>query len=98
MSCVSIVANKVTLKGIVNRVFLEAMFSLSIIQTEHPSVLYYAKGVAKVDQKNECRSTRDIQSNPLSLGNSMRGLWQAPMPNSVQLFPVIVEETPSQSN
>ena len=40
MSSVSIVANKVTLKETVNRVFLETMFSLSIIQTEHPSVLY----------------------------------------------------------
>ena len=46
MSSVSIVANKVTLKGIVNRVFLEKKF-LSIIQTECPSLMYYVESVAK---------------------------------------------------
>ena len=49
MSSVSIVANKVTLKGTVNRVFLETMFFLSIIQTEHPSLLDYAESVTMVD-------------------------------------------------
>ena len=39
MSSVIIVANKVTLKGIVNRVFLETIFFLRII--------HYAEGVAK---------------------------------------------------
>ena len=47
MSSVKIVANKVTLKGIINRAFLEAMFILSTIHTEYPSLLDYAEGVAK---------------------------------------------------
>ena len=35
---------------------------------------------------------RDIQSNSLPQGNFLRGLSQAPMPNLVQSFPVIIEE------
>ena len=55
MSNVTIVANKVTLKGIVDREFLETMFFLTIIHTEHSSLLDYEEGVAKADTglKNE---------------------------------------------
>ena len=46
MSSVSIVAKKVTYKGIVNRAYLEIMFFLIIIQTVCPSLLGYADSVA----------------------------------------------------
>ena len=46
ISRVSLVANKVTLKGTVNRVFPETMLFLSIIQTECFSFLDYT-GVTK---------------------------------------------------
>ena len=49
MSNVTIVANKVTLKGIVDRELLETMFFLTIIHTERSSLLDYEEGVAKVD-------------------------------------------------
>ena len=41
-------ANKVTLKGIVDRAFLETIFFLGIIYSEHPSLLDYAEDVTKV--------------------------------------------------
>ena len=47
MSSVSIVANKVTLKLIVNMTILETMVSLGIIHSECPSLLNYSEGVAK---------------------------------------------------
>ena len=49
MSSVSVVANQVTLNGTVNRVFLERMFFLNLIQTEHLSLWEYAESVAKAD-------------------------------------------------
>ena len=49
MSSISIVANKITLKGIVSRVFLATMFFISIIHSKLPSILDYAKGVVKAD-------------------------------------------------
>ena len=48
MSSVSIVVNKATLKGTANRVFLETLFFLSIIQIEL-FLLDNAEGVAKAD-------------------------------------------------
>ena len=49
MSNVIIVANKVSLNRIVDRILLETMFFLriSIIHSECPSLLDYAEGVAK---------------------------------------------------
>lgn len=47
MSNVIIMANKVTLKGVVDRAFLETRFSLIIMYLEYPSFLDYTKGVAK---------------------------------------------------
>ena len=40
-------ATKVTLKGSVVTAFLETMFFLRIIHSEHPSFLGYGEGVAK---------------------------------------------------
>ena len=47
MSNVLIVANKVTLKGTVDRACLETMFFLRIIHPEHPFLLDYAESVVK---------------------------------------------------
>ena len=47
MSNVIIVANKVTLKEIVNRAFLETMFFLKIIRSECTSILDYAEVMAR---------------------------------------------------
>ena len=49
MSNVTIVANKVTLKVIVDREFLGTIFFLTIIHTERSSLLDYEEGVAKAD-------------------------------------------------
>ena len=74
MSTVIIVANKATLKRIVDRAFLETMYLLSIIHSEHPSLLNYVKGVTKAGTGNKCRSTRNIHGNPLPSANFRRGL------------------------
>ena len=47
MSNAIIVVNKVTLKGIIDKAFLETMFFLRIIHSECLSLLYCAKAVAK---------------------------------------------------
>ena len=47
MSNVTIVAHKVTLKGTVDKVFLETMFFLRIIHSECTSFPDYAEGIAK---------------------------------------------------
>ena len=47
MLSVTVVANKVTLKGTVDRTFLETMFFLSITHFRMPPLLDYAKGVTK---------------------------------------------------
>ena len=47
MSSVIIETKKATLKGIVNKKFLETMFILNIIQRKCPTLLDYAEGVAK---------------------------------------------------
>ena len=47
MSNVIIVATMVTLKGSVVRTFLEIMFFLRRIHSEHPFLLGYVEGVAK---------------------------------------------------
>ena len=98
MSNVVIVENKVTLKGIVDRSFLEATFfsKNDPFRTPFPSELCRRCGKGQ-HWTNECRLTRNIQGNPLPLGNSMRGFLQDPVPNSVQFY-AIIEETPSQSN
>lgn len=97
MSGILTVADKVTLKGTVNRVFLETVLFLSIIQT-YPSLLDYAEGMGKVglelmnlDQQETFKAILCHQ------GNSLRDLSQAPMPNPAQSFPVTLE-APSQSN
>ena len=84
MPTVIIVANKPTLKRVVDRAFLETMFLLSIIHSEHPSLLNYMEGVTKAGIDNECRSTRNIHANPLPSANFIGGLSQAPVPNSAQ--------------
>ena len=98
MSNVIIVANKVTLKGIGEMMLLETFFSKNNpFRMPLPSGLCRRCGKGR-HWTNECRKTKNSQSNPLPKGNSLRGLSQAPMPNSIQSFPVIVEETSSQSN
>ena len=92
MSNVIIVANKVTLKGIVDMVFLETRFSVNNpFRTPLPSS--FTERVAK----GGIGLMSVGQGNPLPSGNSMRGLLQALVPNPVQSFPV-VKESPSQSN
>lgn len=79
MSSSSIVANKVTLKGIVNRVFLDTRFfpKHNTNRILLPSRLY--KRCAKGRHwTNECRSTRDSQGNPLPSGNALRGSLTGP--------------------
>ena len=95
MSNVIIVASKITLKGTADRAVLETMFFLRIIHSEHPSLLDYVRGVAKagialmnVDHQGKFKV---ILCHP---GNFLTGFSQY----LVQLFPVIVEEIPSQSN
>ena len=85
MSNVIIGANKVTLKGIADRVFLETM----LFPKNNPFRMPLSSGLFRL--------MKNIQDNPLPSGNSMRGLLQAPMPNLVQSFPATLEETPSQN-
>ena len=47
MSNVIIVANKVILNGIVDRMVSETMFFLRITYSEHPSLLGYVEGMSK---------------------------------------------------
>lgn len=47
MSNVIVVANKVTLYGMVDRMVSEIMFFLRIIDSERPSLLDYVEGVSK---------------------------------------------------
>ena len=51
MSNVIIVANKVILKEIVDREFLETVIFLRIICSERPSLLNYVESMAKADIK-----------------------------------------------
>ena len=51
MSNVIIMANKVTLNGIIDRVFLETIFVLRIFYSEHPSLPDYVEGVTKAGIK-----------------------------------------------
>ena len=48
MSNVIIVANKMTLKGIVDRAFLETIFFLRIVHSEFPPLLNYVESMTKV--------------------------------------------------
>ena len=70
-----IVANKVTLRRILNRLFLETKF----FSKHNPFRMHVPSGLCRRCGKgshwtNECRSTRDIHSNPLPSGNSVRAL------------------------
>lgn len=47
MSNVIVVANNVTLHGMVDRMVSEIMFFLRIIDSERPSLLDYVEGVSK---------------------------------------------------
>ena len=92
MSNVIIVGNKVTLKGPVDRAFLETMFFLRIIYSGCLSLLDYLEGMVEVGI-----GLLNIQGNLLLLGNS-EGPLTDPYAKSNSVFSAIVEETPSQSN
>ena len=98
MSNVIIVVNKVALKGILDKTFLEKIFSKNNpFRMPLPSGLCRRCGKGR-HWTNECRSTRDCQGNPLLLGKALRDLLENPMSNLVQSFPITVEKTPPQSN
>ena len=76
---VSNVANKVTLKGIVNRVFLEIMFFSK--HNSNTKLLY--SGLCRRCGKgrhwtNECRSKKDIQGDPMLWGELLEGPLTGP--------------------
>jgi hypothetical protein len=92
MADVLVVESKVIRKG---KVFLEIIFFLEIIQKEGPRLNFRVCRRYGITQHwtNEYKSTRARQGNTLPLGNALGSLPKAPVPNSIQSFPVNFGET-----
>jgi len=86
-------------EGTVGKAFLEIFFFLKDNPKRRPQPSQvYRSCVKGQNWTNECKSTRSTQSNPLPLGNALRGLMHAPISNSIQSFPIIVGKPCLHSN
>lgn len=98
MPCISIVVKILTYRGIANRAFLEIM----CFSNHNPTRTALPSGLCRRRVKdrhctNEYVSARHSQDSILLCGNVLRGLMKAHMPNLVQSFPVIMEDTPERN-